>query len=264
MPKTIYQVDAFTSETFKGNPAGVMILTEGLDTQLMQNIAMEMNLSETAFVDISKKPFEIRFFTPTTEIPLCGHATLASAHVLYAEGIVKDTDRIDLTSQYGNLSVAKHSKGLQMVFPTYEFKPMDIPHRFEEIVGFTPIETYSTENNWLIAIAEHESDIEQAKPVFGEMADNGLGHLMITSLSDKENIDFVVRCFVPEIGIDEDPVTGSAQCGLVPLWHFKTGKAAFNVEQISKRTGLLNVKLADDKVEIIGEAVTVFKAELQL
>ena len=264
MKKIIYQVDSFTDETFKGNPAGVMIIKEDLTTELMQNIAKEMNLSETAFVNISKIPFEIRYFTPTIEVPLCGHATLAAAHILYEKNLIANNKIINFKAKAGNLRINQTHLGIKMVFPKYEIKQVEKIEKFKDIIGFSPVEIYSSENNWIIAIANNENDIEKAKPRFNEMNENGIGHLMITSLSEKENIDFVVRCFAPTAGINEDPVTGSAQCGLVPVWNLRTGKTEFKVEQISERTGKLNVRLIDNKVEISGKAITVFKAEMNL
>lgn len=264
MEKTIYQVDSFTEQVFKGNPAGVMLVKEDLTSELMQNIALEMNLSETAFVNISKAPFKIRYFTPTVEVPLCGHATLASAHILYEKRLIADDETIIFKAKAGELTINKTPLGIKMVFPKYEIKQADKIDDFKEIIGFSPIAFYTSENNWTIAIAEHEQEIENAKPRFSEMNERGMGHLMITSLSEKENIDFVVRCFAPIAGINEDPVTGSAQCGLVPVWNLRTGKNEFNAEQISERTGKLNVRLIGDKVEITGKAVTVFKAEMNL
>ncbi|MGY5353620.1 PhzF family phenazine biosynthesis protein [Wenyingzhuangia sp. IMCC45467] len=264
MKKIIYQVDAFTKEAFKGNPAGVMILNENLNPKLMQDIANEMNLSETAFVNISEKPFEIRYFTPTTEIPLCGHATLASAHILYENNIIAENEIIQFKAKGGDLEITKNTNGIKMVFPKYKINKIENIENFEKIIGFTPIDTYSSENNWIIAISKTENEIKQAKPVFNEMGKNGLGHLMITSLSERENIDFVVRCFAPISGINEDPVTGSAQCALVPVWNLRTKNNEFKVEQISERTGQLNVKLVDNQVEIIGNAITIFKAEINI
>ena len=264
MKKIIYQVDAFTNKAFKGNPAGVMILKENLSENLMQRIANEMNLSETAFVNIAIKPFEIRYFTPTTEMPLCGHATLASAHILYENNIIAENETIDFKAKGGDLKITKNTKGIKMVFPKYEINKVAKIENFEKLIGFTPIDMYASSNNWIIAIAKSENEIEQAKPNFSEMTQNGLGHLMITSLSERKNIDFVVRCFAPMLGINEDPVTGSAQCGLVPLWNLRTGKSEFKVEQISERTGKLHVKLVDNKVEIVGNAVTIFKAEINV
>lgn len=264
MKTTIYQVDAFTEVAFKGNPSAVMISEENLSPELMQNIAMEMNLSETAFVNISENPFKIRFFTPTVEIPLCGHATLASAHILYEKKLTAEIETINFSAKGGNLTVSKGAKGIKMVFPKYEVKPMGENRKFSETIGFKPIEMYSCENNWIIAIAENENEISKANPNFNEMMKNGVGQLIITSLSDRKDIDFVVRCFAPAVGINEDPVTGSAQCGLVPVWNLRTGKTKFNVEQISQRKGELFVELVEDNIEITGKAITVFEAKLYL
>jgi len=264
MKNIIYQVDAFTEEAFKGNPAGVMIIKENLPSEFMQNIAKEMNLSETAFVNVSERPFEIRYFTPAVEVPLCGHATLASAHILYENNIVSKDETINFKAKAGNLKITQNSIGIKMVFPKYEIEEIGKIEKFEDIVGFKPIDMYSSENNWIIAIAKNENDIIKAKPKFNEMKEHGLGHLMITSISERANIDFVVRCFAPISGINEDPVTGSAQCGLVPVWNLRTGKSEFKVEQVSERTGQLTVKLNDNKVEITGKAVTIFIAEMNI
>lgn len=264
MKKTIYQVDAFAEETFKGNPAGVLILKEDLSPELMQNIAMEMNLSETAFVNIAKTPFSIRYFTPTVEIPLCGHATLASAHILYNEGFVAEQDAIAFRAPYGDLSITRNAKGIQMVFPKYQIDKTTTVSDFKDLVGFTPVDCYTSDGDWVIAVAANEEEIVKATPQFEGMIKNGLGHLMITAASERGGVDFVVRCFAPVSGINEDPVTGSAQCALVPVWNARTGKTEFNAEQISERTGQLFVKLNDGKVEITGKAITVFKAEMNL
>ncbi len=262
--KTIYQVDAFTDTPFKGNPAGVMILDKGHDSVWMQNIAMEMNLSETAFVIPAKSGFEIRFFTPTNEVALCGHATLASAHVIFELGIVKPTDIINFKAQVGDLFVKKEADWIAMNFPRYALTQIDIPQGFKDSVGFNPIEAWSSSYNWIIAIADSVADILDANPNFESLKATGLGHLMITAKSSPPDADFVVRCFAPGLGINEDPVTGSAHCALTPLWSEKLGKLEMDSLQLSKRTGKLRVKMIDDRVEIKGMAVTIFKAELQI
>lgn len=264
MKKTIFQVDAFTEEAFKGNPAGVMILEKNLSSELMQNIASEMNLSETAFVNISKTPFEIRYYTPTVEIPLCGHATLASAHILYESGIVANTEIIRFSARETLLTVNKSNAGIKMIFPKNEIKETSEIANFESIIGFKPIAFYSSYNRWIIAIAQNENEIKQARPKFSVMTQNGLGRLIITAATPNKDIDYVLRCFAPESGINEDPVTGAAQCMLAPIWNLRTGKTEFNVTQVSKRTGHLKVKLVAEKVEITGQAITVFKAEINL
>ena len=262
--QTIYQVDAFTSEAFKGNPAGVCILESEPGEDWMQNIAMEMNLSETAFIIPREKFFLIRYFTPTTEVPLCGHATLASAHILYETGFVKPSDSISFKAKGGDLKISRNAGWIVMNFPAYSVEKINARPEFKEIVGFEPLELWSSNDNWIIAIADSEEDIINAQPRFETLIKNGLGHLMITARSRSKNIDFVVRCFAPLSGINEDPVTGSAHCALTPLWSEKLGKKEMNSQQVSKRTGILKVKLLQDRVEIKGKAMTIFKADLKI
>jgi PhzF family phenazine biosynthesis protein len=262
--KTIYQVDAFTDIPFKGNPAGVMIVDEETPAGWMQNMALEMNLSETAFMIRKENSFDIRYFTPAVEVSLCGHATLASAHILFSEGIADPEKSIILNAKVGKLVIRKEGEWIVMNFPLYFLTQIEVPAGFKEVVGFEPVETWSADEDWIIAIARTEKEVYSAKPDFSALTGKGLGHLMITALSIQENTDFVVRCFAPRSGINEDPVTGSAHCALTPLWYKKTGKREMNSFQVSDRTGRLKVKLVDDRVEISGKAVTVFKADLQI
>jgi PhzF family phenazine biosynthesis protein len=262
--KSIYQVDAFTDRPFKGNPAGVMIVNNETPAVWMQNIALEMNLSETAFMVPKEDSFDIRYFTPTIEVPLCGHATLASAHILFTEGIVQPGQSVILNARGGKLIVRMEGDWILMNFPVYSLSQIEVPAGFKNIVGFEPIEAWSSNDDWNIAIAKTEKEIYSAKPDFKALVAKGLGHLIITAPSTDENTDFVVRCFAPRSGINEDPVTGSAHCALTPLWFKKTGKREMNSSQVSDRTGRLKVRLVDDRVEISGQAVTVFKAALQI
>ncbi|MCL2649666.1 MAG: PhzF family phenazine biosynthesis protein [Candidatus Azobacteroides sp.] len=263
--KIIYQVDAFTDELFKGNPAGVMFCDTFMAPELMQNIAMEMNLSETAFITPDSRGFQIRYFTPVKEVPLCGHATLASAHIIYKLGLIELCDTIFLKAKDAELTVNWNDGWITMNFPRYPLKKIDIPVGFKEIIGFEPVETYSSSYDWIVAVADSETDIKQVKPDFEKMLISGLGHLMITVKSDSEQADFVVRCFAPFAGINEDPVTGSAHCALTPLWSKKLNKLEMNSLQLSKRTGKLKVKMAgNDRVEISGKAITVFEAKLKI
>ncbi len=263
--KTIYQVDAFTDEIFKGNPAGVMILDTLPYEEWMQNMAMEMNLSETAFVaPNANEGFDIRFFTPTVEIALCGHATLASAHMMYQLGVVSSEDTIHFNAKGGKLEITKDGGFIAMTFPQYRLSKAEIPTNFKTYLGFELIAFYKSDDNWVVAVAEKQSDIENCNPNFEALVSNGLGHLMVTSKGKAEDVDFVVRCFVPQAGINEDPVTGSAHCALTPLWANRLGKTQMISNQISKRGGVLHVALKDYKVQIKGKAVTVFKAELQV
>jgi PhzF family phenazine biosynthesis protein len=260
----IYQVDAFTNTPFKGNPAGVMIIDDSFTSGRMQNIAMEMNLSETAFIIPDGNDFRIRYFTPEKEVPLCGHATLASAHIIYETGLKEKNDIITFIAEGGKITVTRDGELIAMNFPVYPVTSIETPACFKETIGFEPLEMYSSIYNWVIAVAASESDIINSTPDFERMKTNGLGHLMITAGGEQPDRDFVLRCFAPVSGINEDPVTGSAHCALVPLWHTKTGKTEFNSFQLSHRTGRLALRLLDGRVEIKGQAVTVFQADLKV
>ncbi len=262
--KIIYQIDAFTDEPFKGNPAGVMIVDEQTDSGRMQKIAAEMNLSETAFIIPEGDIFAIRYFTPLVEVPLCGHATLASGHIIYELGLASPDNTINFRAKGGDLAVTRESDWIVMNFPAYQLARIDIPRDFKDMIGFEPAEMYASNYDWKIAVAKTEDDIVKAQPNFEVIKAKGLGALMITAKSNKGNFDFVVRCFVPMLGINEDPVTGSAHCALTPLWTEKLGKTELNSLQLSKRTGKLRVKLINDRIEIKGKAITIFKAELKV
>lgn len=259
---TLYQVDAFSSVPFKGNPAGVMILDEAADPQWMQNIAMEMNLSETAFVLKNGDIYEIRYFTPAAEVPLCGHATLASAHVMYQLGIVDERSSIHFKAKGGDLIVHKKDALITMDFPVYSLSKTNIPPQFHQIIGFQPVEIFTSMYGWTLAVAGTEEHIKNARPDFQKMVETGLGHLIITAPSKADDIDFVVRCFAPTLGVNEDPVTGSAHCALMPYWSQRTGQTELHSLQVSQRTGHLFLKMNDNRVEISGHAVTVFRIEM--
>ena len=260
--KIIYQVDAFTAEPFRGNPAGVCFLDKEASKKWMQNVAAEMTLSETAFIVKSGKKYRIWYFTPESEIPLCGHATLSSAHIMYETGIVEKDKTIIFNSATGELSVRKSGNWIIMNFPAYKVERMQIPSVAEKLLGIKPEELYKTSHGWTLALYHNEEDVRNLKPDFGRMKDSPFGDLIVTAPSEDTNFDFCVRCFAPAVGINEDPVTGSAHCALTPFWHDKTGRDEFISRQVSKRSGILKVALKGDRVEIAGHAKTIFKAEL--
>jgi PhzF family phenazine biosynthesis protein len=260
--KIIYQVDAFTNQPFKGNPAGVCILKEEPDAAWMQNLAMEMNLSETAFVFPGTDRHVIRFFTPEAEMNLCGHATLSASHILYESGQVMSNDEIRFSSKAGDLMIKKRGEWITMNFPVYSLERMELTSEFERITGIKPRELYEAGSGWTLALLESETEVRNMKPDFSLMKNSVFGDLIVTAISEDPLYDFCVRCFAPAVGIDEDPVTGSAHCALVPFWHEKTGKNHFISHQVSKREGFLKVLLKGNRVEISGQAVTIFKAEL--
>ena len=261
--QTIYQVDAFTNKVFKGNPAAVMVVNNMPSEAYMQNIAMEMNLSETAFIEPKNDIFNIRFFTPKAEIPVAGHPTLASAHILYELDMVPPTDGITFMAKGGTLKVKKDEDFIVMNFPKFQYQKIENVKAFEHVIGFEPVSMYQSDYHWKIAVAKDVEDISNAKPKFDQMTKLGLGHLIITAESANSDEDFVVRCFAPELGVNEDPVTGSAHCALTPLWAEKLGKTSMRSKQLSNRTGQLLARLIDDRVEIKGKAITVFEANLK-
>jgi len=259
----IYQVDAFTSEIFRGNPAGVCILDRTPEALWMQNIAMEMNLSETAFAFPGKNGERIiRFYTPEAEVPLCGHATLSASHILYETGLASNEEKIVFSSKADALIVHRQGDWITMNFPADDLKKIEDDTEFKKITGIKPVELYGKNNFWSLALLKNEDQVRGFAPDFIRMKNSEFGDLIITAPSDDKTYDYCVRCFAPAVGIDEDPVTGSAQCALAPFWHKKTGKFDFICHQVSKREGILKVTLKENRVEISGQAVTVFRAEL--
>lgn len=259
----VYQVDAFTNTVFKGNPAGVFIGDQEPSKEWMQNLAMEMNLSETAFVFSSNGTRNIRFFTPESEVKLCGHATLSASHILYETGLVKPGEKIVFASLSGELSAERRGNWITLDFPTFPLQRIDISNEFRHITGLDPIELYEAGHGWTLVLLKSEEEVRKIKPNLALMKNSRFGDMIVTAGSANPDFDFCVRCFAPALGIDEDPVTGSAHCALVPFWSEKTGKKEFTSHQVSKREGILKVSLKGNRVQISGQAVTVFKAELK-
>jgi PhzF family phenazine biosynthesis protein len=262
MPESIYQVDAFTTKPFRGNPAGVCILDYEPEADWMQNVAMEMNLSETAFVYPGKGNRTIRFFSPEAEVDLCGHATLSASHIIYETGIAKNSDELIFSSKAGILKIRRSGEWITMNFPVYTLQGIPLTDKFEILTGKVPIELYICGYGWTLALLGSENEVRTMKPDFAAMKNSEFGDLIVTAPSSDPDFDFCVRCFAPALGINEDPVTGSANCALVPFWSIKTGKTEFVSHQVSKREGILKVSLRGDRVEISGQARTIFKAEL--
>lgn len=258
----IYQVDAFTAEPFKGNPAGVCILEKEMPEEWMQNIAAELHVSETAFITGGKNEYKIRFFTPESEVPLCGHATLSSAHIIFDTGIVDKNEVINFYSKAGILKIRYSDGWVIMNFPSYGLIRHNIPEDIRNYIGIHPVEFYKTGHGWTLVLLRDEEEVLNLNPDFKAMKNSPYGDLIVTAPSSDPGYDFCVRCFAPALGIDEDPVTGSAHCALVPFWHEKRGKTEFVSHQISKRGGVLRVSLIGDRVEISGQAVTIFRAGL--
>ncbi len=258
----IYQVDAFASKPFKGNPAAVFVSDHEPSPEWMQNIAMEMNLSETAFIFPADGHRQIRFYTPESEIKLCGHATLSASHILYETGMVKAGEKIIFNSKAGELYIRKQDTWITMDFPAFPLLKIEITPEFKRITGIEPLELYETGLGWTLALMKDENEVKTMLPHLSLMKNSKFGDLIVTAKSEDPAFDFCVRCFAPALGIDEDPVTGSAHCALVPFWNERTGKKEFNSHQISKREGILKVSLNGKRVEISGQAVTILRAEL--
>lgn len=248
----IYQVDAFTDQVFSGNPAAVIPLDEWLDDEVMQNISAENNLSETAF--FVKEPggkYYIRWFTPLTEVDLCGHATLASAHVLY-EHLNFEGEKVIFHSKSGELTVQKKDNVYWMNFPSNPPNPVPVSKLLPEAIGTIPI--YTGVNTDLLVLLQDEETVKSLKPDFSLLERMGVRGIIVTAPGT--NCDFVSRFFAPSVGINEDPVTGSAHTVLAPFWAKRLGKETLAARQISRRGGDVACILKGDRVEIGGSAVT--------
>lgn len=254
----IYQVDSFTNTPFKGNPAGVYISSNKLENNWMQQIATEMNLSETAFVYEENDELIIRFFTPANEVPICGHATLAAGHIMYSLGLVDSDKSIHFSAKSGTLSVFKEQDWYTLDFPKYDSLVEYNLTNFISKTGIQANELYKSENGWLIAMLDSEQSVKDCKPNMFQLEQ--FPPVIITALSVE--YDYVLRLFAPSVGINEDPVTGSAECVLVPIWANKLNKTEFEVKQLSKRTGIKKVKLNKDRVLISGQAITIFEIDM--
>lgn len=247
----IYQIDAFTNEQFKGNPAAVCPLQEWLPDDVMQKIAAENNLAETAFFVKTEDGYELRWFTPVDEIDLCGHATLASAFVIFTY-LDKEIANINFSTKSGILEVSKHGNLLTMLFPSREGEKCDtIPEELIRGLGKKPLELYKARD--YMAVYETEQDILDLKLNMNELAKIDALGVIVTAKGNE--VDFVSRFFAPNTGIDEDPVTGSAHCTLVPYWKKVLNKNEFTALQVSERGGKLHCEDLGETIKLSGEAV---------
>ena len=255
-----YQVDAFTDRPFAGNPAAVVPLDAWLDDGLMQAIAAENNLSETAFLVPNGKAWGLRWFTPLSEVDLCGHATLASAHVLFHElGVTREALHFDTRS--GRLTVRRDGKALQMDFPRWPVRPLTTDPGIGAALGADPTEVHDT-GACLMAVFDDEAAVLALTPDMRAVAALHPFGLIVTAPGRSQ--DFVSRFFAPAVGIDEDPVTGSTHCALTPFWAARLGKSTLTARQISARGGELECELRGDRVLLRGRAVTVIESTLRL
>jgi len=249
MKLPLYQVDAFSSEVFRGNPAAVVPLDDWIDDRTMQSIAAENNLAETAFFVREPAGFRIRWFTPEAEVDLCGHATLASAHVLFTK-VEPGREAVEFASRSGPLHVTRAGDRLVLDFPVWTPVPCAPPAGLAEALGATPRETYFATD--LLAVLDDEAEVRGLTPDL--RAVKGVDARGIIVTAPGSDVDFVSRFFAPGVGVDEDPVTGSAHCALTPYWAKRLGRTSLRARQVSKRGGELWCELAGDRVKIAGQA----------
>jgi predicted PhzF superfamily epimerase YddE/YHI9 len=256
------QVDAFTSEPFRGNPAAVCFLAAPAAESWMRNVAAEMNLSETAFVVTAGNVFGLRWFTPTVEVDLCGHATLAAAHALWDTGRLPRTSVARFDTRSGQLSAVPVGDWIEMDFPATPAKPVEAPDGMLEALGTgRPLHVGLSAFDYLVEV-DAEGVVRRLRPDFRKLASLDARGVMVTSHASTPGVDFVSRFFAPGAGIDEDPATGSAHCCLTPYWAAKLAKHDLVAHQLSARGGELRVRLDGNRVKLLGQAVTVLRGEL--
>jgi PhzF family phenazine biosynthesis protein len=256
----IFQIDAFTSKPFGGNPAAVVPLQEWLADALMLKIAAENNLSEAAFFVKDGDRYNIRWFTPRVEVNLCGHATLASAHVIFHE-LALEKDFIAFHSdKSGELGVERHGDRLVLDFPSYPMTEIEHSDALAQALGKVPVKVWEAVNNGVVVRLENEQDVRELEPDFHAIAQMEYERVYVTAPG--ETCDFASRMFAPKIGIPEDPVTGAMHCTLIPYWADQLGKKELFARQVSQRGGELFCELAGDRVRIGGNAVTYLKGEI--
>ncbi len=262
MSLTIWQVDAFTDAAFSGNPAGVCILPAPVDDGWMQRVAREMNLSETAFLRTREDgDFDLRWFTPAVEVDLCGHATLASAHVLWETATLAGGEAARFHTRSGLLTADLRHGHIEMDFPAERARAIDPPPGLTRALGVTPSRTGETRFDYLAEV-ESEQAVRALRPDMGLLGALPVRGVVVTARAATPDFDFVSRFFAPAVGIPEDPVTGSAHCTLGPYWGERLGKQDLLGYQASARGGVVGVRLAGERVLLSGRAVTVLRCDL--
>lgn len=259
MELNIYQVDAFALKVFEGNPAAVCPLDSWLPDDMLQKIAEENNLSETAFLVAEKDSFSLRWFTPEDEVDLCGHATLAAAHVLF-EHLGHPGQSISFQTNSGLLIVEKSDSGYKMDFPATMPKVAEVASTLIDALGVSPKEVLSGFD--YVVVLGNEAEVRSVTPDFAKLSQLDLRGVIVTSSGD--NVDFVSRCFFPKLRVDEDPVTGSAHCELAPYWSKKLGKNNLTAQQLSKRTGIVGCEVIGNRVVLQGNAVDYLQGKITI
>jgi len=257
----IYQVDSFTDKPFAGNPAGVCLLPEAKSEKWMQDVAREMNLAETAFLVKQTDGYHLRWFTPAKEVDLCGHATLASAHILWETGQLPSNQEARFNTKSGLLTAKQNGKLIEMNFPATPDVPAELPPGLLQALGVKAKYAGKSRFDYLIEV-ESEDVVRGLNPDFGQIKKLPVRGVIVTSLASSSDYDVVSRFFAPAAGIDEDPVTGSAHCTLGPFWSKRLGKDSLVAYQASPRGGIVRVRTAGERVFLGGQAVKVLTCEL--
>lgn len=255
-------VDTFTDTLFKGNPAAVCVIGEFPSDDFMQSIATEVNLSETAFiVPLNGNHFDIRWFTPKVEVSLCGHATLAAAHVLWTEMEIVTTEEIYFESKSGVLKAWRDDDGITLDFPAHYVEPISIPEGLIEALGVSPVSVGQANDDCLVELHSAQ-EVINLSPDIARLANIDCRGIIITAEGNADtDYDFVSRFFAPKVGVTEDPVTGSSHCKLATYWSERLGKNVFNAYQASKRGGYVKVRHEGERVLLTGHAVTAFSGK---
>lgn len=261
MALRIVQVDAFTAKPFAGNPAAVCVLAHAADKRWMQHVAREMNLAETAFLFRQDDAWNLRWFTPTVEVDLCGHATLASAHVLWQDGHLPADAQARFDTLSGRLTADRRGEWIEMDFPAQVAQPATPPDGLLDALGVAGKYVGKSRTDYLVEV-EDEAQVRALQPDFRRLRPLPMRGVIVTSRASSDEFDFVSRFFAPGAGVDEDPVTGSTHCCLAPYWGAQLGKVEMVGYQASSRGGVVAVRTAGDRVILGGQAVTVLRGEL--
>ena len=257
----LFQVDAFTNQPFAGNPAAVCLLDEPGDPAWMQQVAREMNLAETAFLVKQADGYSLRWFTPAVEVDLCGHATLASAHVLWEQGYLSPGDQARFHTKSGLLTAEQQGDWIELNFPAKPEEPAESIPGLAEALGTTPVYVGMSQFDCLVEV-ESEAVVRGIQPDFARLSAIPARGVIVTSQASTPGYDFVSRFFGPRVGVPEDPVTGSAHCVLSPFWSARLGRAELIGYQASARGGMVRARLDGERVRLGGQAVTVLRGEL--
>ncbi|MFQ5984320.1 MAG: PhzF family phenazine biosynthesis protein [Alphaproteobacteria bacterium] len=261
MGQPIYQIDAFTDEPFAGNPAAVCVLASPAEPAWMQAVAREMNLSETAFLNPEGEGYRLRWFTPLVEVDLCGHATLASAHLLWELGLIEARAEARFLTRSGLLTARREGAWIVLGFPALPAEPAHPPEGLAETLGARPVFVGRSRFDLLVEL-ESEAAIRGLTPDVPRLATVSDRGVIVTARAERPGYDIVSRYFAPAAGVSEDPVTGSAHCVLAPFWCARLGRRELSAFQASPRGGSLRLALDGDRVRLGGQAVTVLKGEL--